>query len=263
MSRCIHPTAVVEEGAEIGRDVEIGPLCHVGPNAKLADGVKLVSHVTIGGSTSIGAGTVAYPGASLGFPPQDLKYKGEDTALKIGANNVIREHVTMHLGTAQGRGETVVGDGGYFMVGAHIGHDCVVGDGVVFANIATIGGHVTIGEKVIMGGLSAVHQNCRVGRHAFVGGGAMVTGDVIPYGIVDNIGSLAGLNIIGLKRRGFPRDRIHDMRTAYRLFFADEGSFQERVDDAARLFAETPEVLEMVEFIRAPASRPLCMPEHG
>ncbi len=261
MSVDIAPTANVDPKAQLGADVEIGPFCVVGPLVTLGDRVKLCTHVTIKGRTTIGEDTIVYDHAVLGRPPQDFKYQDEDTTLIIGDRNVLREGVTMHLGTGVGRGETRVGSDCYFMVAAHVGHDCLVGNRVTFANMATLGGHVHVGDQVIMGGLSAVHQQCRIGRHAFIGGGAPVTGDVIPYGMVDNRGWLAGLNLVGLKRRGFSRDTIHDMRTAYRLFFASEGAFQERVEDAARLFAEKPEVIEMVDFIRAPAQRPLCVPE--
>lgn len=261
MSVAIAPTAQVHSNVALGADVEIGPFCVVEEGAEIGDRTKLFSHVAVTGKTTIGEDCLVYPHAYLGGPPQDFKYQGEDTRLFIGARNIIREHVTMHIGTGVGRGETRVGNDSYYMVGSHVGHDCIVGDQVTFANLATLGGHVHVGDQVIMGGLSAVHQHCRIGRHAFIGGGAPVTGDVIPYGMVDNQGRLAGLNLVGLKRRGFPREAINDMRTAYRLFFADEGSFQERVEDAARLFNHRPEAVEMADFVRAPAQRPLCLPE--
>lgn len=260
MSVSIHPTAFVETGAELGANVEIGPGCVIGAHVKVGSGTKLVSQVSLAGHTEIGEECTVYPFAALGHPPQDFKYKGEDTRLFIGDRTTIREHVTMHTGTVVGRGETKVGSDGYFMVGSHVAHDCIVGDHCTFANNATIGGSVVVGEHVIMGGLSAVHQHCRVGRHAFIGGGAAVTGDVIPYGMVDNHGNLSGLNLIGLKRRGFGRAAINDLRTAYRLFFATEGTFQERIDDAARLYADQELVMEMVEFIKSGANRHLCLP---
>jgi UDP-N-acetylglucosamine acyltransferase len=257
----IHPLAVLEDGAEIGENVKVGPGCVVGANVKIGDGTHLISQVSVSGHTEIGSNCTIYPFAALGHPPQDVKYKGEDTKLFVGDDVTIREHVTMHTGTVVGRGETRVGNKGYFMVGSHIGHDCIVGDNVTFANNATLGGVVTVGDHVIMGGLSAVHQLCRVGRHAFIGGGAPVTGDVIPYGMVDNHGRLGGLNLVGLKRRGFSREQINDLRTAYRLFFASEGTFQERIDDAARLYADQELVVEMVQFIRDGANRHLCLPK--
>ncbi len=261
MAVSIHPQAFVEDGAQLGENVSIGPGCVIGPNVSIGDNSVLNSHVVIAGTTSLGANAKVYPFAALGHPPQDFKYNGEDTQLIIGENVTIREHVTMHLGTVVGNGETKVGKNGYFMVGSHIGHDCIVGDNVTFANNATIGGSVTLGDHVIMGGLSAVHQLCRIGKHAFIGGGAPVTGDVIPYGMVDNHGRLAGLNLVGLKRRGFKRDEINDLRTAYRLFFASEGTFQERIDDAARLYQDQELVSEMVSFIRSGNNRHLCLPK--
>jgi UDP-N-acetylglucosamine acyltransferase len=260
LSVLIHPTAVVEDGAALGEGVEIGAFCRVGPKVEIGDRTRLVSHVVVDGRTRIGADAVLHPFSALGLPPQDFKYADEDTALFVGDRVVVREHVTFHRGTLA-RGETRVGSDGYFMVGAHVGHDCIVGDHVVFANNATLGGEVTLGDYVIMGGLSAIHQKCRVGRYAFIGGGAPVTGDVIPYGMVDNHGWLAGLNLVGLKRRGFGRDLIHDLRAAYRLVFSEEGAFSERLEDAARLFESRPEVIEIIDFVRAPAPRPLCTPE--
>jgi UDP-N-acetylglucosamine acyltransferase len=167
----------------------------------------------------------------------------------------------MNRGTVRGGGVTTVGDDGYFMNGSHVGHDCTVGDRVIFASNATLGGHVHVGEQVIIGGLAAVHQFCRVGRHAFVGGLAAVVADVIPYGSVVGVHAhLGGLNIIGLKRRGFSREQIHDMRGAYRMLFAEEGTLQERLEDVAERFAAVAEVMEIVDFVRAESARPLCLP---
>lgn len=255
----IHPTAIIAPGAEVGDGVEIGPFCTVGPKVKLGEDVKLVSHVAILGNTTIGARTEVWPFAVLGAPPQDKGYKGEDTKLVIGADNVLREQVTMQLGTPKGRGVTQVGAGGYFMTGAHVGHDCIVGDKVTFANNATLGGHVVIGDFVNMGGLSAVHQLGRVGEYAFVGGGAPLTGDVIPYGMVDNHGRLHGLNLVGLKRRGFSREIINELRAAYRELFLGDGHFQDRLNGLATRFPSA-ETRRIVDFIEAGMKRPLCMP---
>lgn len=257
----IHPTAIVHDGAQLGDGVEIGPFCIVGPRVKLGQGVRLLSHAIVEGVTEIGAETIIHPFASLGARPQHLGHQGDDTRLVIGARNVIREHVTMHAGTSMGRGVTKVGDDGLFMVGCHVAHDCIVGDKVIFANNATPGGHVEIGDFVFMGGLCAIHQFTRIGRYAFVGGAAGVAKDVIPYGSVwGNHAHLEGLNLVGLKRRGFTREAINDLRAAYRLLFADEGTFQERLDDVSRVFAHSSEVSEIVDFIRADANRALCMP---
>lgn len=258
----IHPTAIVSPEAQLGQDVEIGPFCTVGPKVQLGDGVRLVSHVVVDGATAIGAGTTVHPFAFLGGAPQHLAHKGEDTRLVIGERNIIREHVTMHTGTVGGGGVTQVGSDSLYMVGAHVAHDCIVGDRVTFANNATLGGHVVIGDFVFMGGLSAVHQFTRIGRYSFVGGGGVVTKDIIPYGSVwGNHAHLEGLNLVGLKRRGFTREAINALRAAYRLLFADEGTFQERLDDVVEAHAGTPEVMEIVDFIRAEANRPLCLPE--
>ena len=256
----VHPTAIVCEGAHLQPGVEIGPYCMVGPQVELGAGVRLASHAVIEGRTEIGPECVVHPFAVLGGAPQHLAHRGEPTRLVVGARNVIREHVTMHTGTAAGRGVTTVGSDGLYMVGSHVAHDCIVGDHVVLANNATLGGHVQVGDHVFMGGLSAVHQWTRVGRHAFVGGLAPVTKDVIPYALVGNDAHLEGMNLVGLKRRGFSRDSINDLRAAYRLLFAQEGTFQERVDDVARVFGASQEVMEVVSFIRAEAARPLCLP---
>ena len=256
----IHPTALIHPGAKIGAGVEIGPYCTIGEGAVIGRAVRLISHVVVEGLTEIGEHTVVHPFAVLGGPPQHLAHKGEPTRLVIGERNIIREHVTMHTGTAVGRGVTTVGSDGLFMVGSHVAHDCIVGDHVVFANNATLGGHVQVGDYVFMGGLSAVHQWSRIGRHAFIGGLAPVTKDVIPFALVGNDAHLEGMNLVGLKRRGFSRDTINDLRAAYRMLFAEEGTFQERLDDVARVFGGSTEVSEVVAFIRADANRPLCLP---
>ncbi len=257
----IHSTAIVDPKAQIDPTVEIGPFCLVGPGVTLGAGVKLLSHVVVEGRTEVGEDTVVGAFASLGGAPQHLGYRGEETSLIIGPRNSIREHVTMNTGTQAGGGVTRVGSDGLFMVASHVAHDCIVGDNVVFANNATLAGHVSVGDYVFMGGLCAVHQFSRIGRYAFIGGGAILTRDVIPYGSVwGNHAHLEGLNLVGLKRRGFSREAINDLRSAWRLLFAPEGSFQERLDDVARVFTNSAEVSEIVEFIRADANRPLCQP---
>jgi UDP-N-acetylglucosamine acyltransferase len=257
----IHPSAIIDPKAVLGTGVQIGPFCTIGPDVVLGDGVCLVSHVVIAGHTQIGANTLVHPMAFLGGPPQHLAHKGEATQLIIGERNVIRENVTMHTGTVGGGGVTKVGSDSLYMVGAHVAHDCQVGDNVTFANNATLGGHVQVGDFVFMGGLSAVHQFTRIGRYAFVGGGGVVTKDIIPYGSVwGNHAHLEGLNLVGLKRRGFGREAINNLRAAYRLMFADEGTFQERLDDVAQVYQGSAEVMEIVNFIRADANRPICLP---
>ncbi len=258
----IHATAIVDARACLGADVEVGPYSIVGPAVVLGDRVRLASHVVLDGHTEIGEDCVIHPFALLGAPPQHAGHKGEPTRLRIGARNVVREHVTMHCGTAMGRGVTTVGSDGFFMAGCHVGHDCVVGDKVTMANTATLGGHVVVEDHVIIGGLAAAHQNTRIGRHAFVGGMAGVNHDVIPFGNVwGNHAHLEGLNLVGLKRRGFSREVINTLRAAYRMLFAEEGTFQERVEDTAAAYRDSAEVMEILAFIRADASRPLTTPQ--
>jgi UDP-N-acetylglucosamine acyltransferase len=258
----IHPTAIVDSKAELAADVEIGPYCTIGPDVQMGSRVRVRSHAVIEGHTQIGDDCEIYPFASIGAAPQHMGHKGEPTRLVIGARNLIREHVTMHTGTAFGRGVTTVGSDCLFYVGCHVAHDCIVGDHVILINSATLGGHVQVEDYVIMGGLSAAHQNTRIGRHAFVGGMAGVNHDVIPYGNVwGNHAHLEGLNLVGLKRRGFTRESINTLRAAYRMLFAEEGTFQERLCDTAEVYKDSPEVMEIVAFIRTDADRPLTMPQ--
>jgi UDP-N-acetylglucosamine acyltransferase len=257
----IHETAVVAKGAEVGENVSIGPYSVVGSEVALRDGVTLLAHVVVDGRTTIGANTRVYPFASIGHPPQDLKYKGEPSQLEIGCNNIIREHVTMNPGTEGGGMVTRIGNNCLFMVGAHVAHDCQIGDHAIMVNNATLAGHVRVDEWAIIGGLSAVHQFVRIGRHAMVGGMSGVENDVIPYGsVMGNRARLTGLNIVGLKRRGFGREVIQSLRSAYRLLFAQEGTMAERLDDVARLFDGNEPVMEIVDFVRAESSRSLCQP---
>jgi UDP-N-acetylglucosamine acyltransferase len=258
----IHSTAIVEDGATLGEGVQIGPYCMVSADAKLGDGVVLDSHVVVAGRTTIGPNNRIFPFAAIGTPPQDTKYAGEPSELILGANNVIREHVTMNPGTSGGGMITRVGNNCLFMVGAHLAHDCQVGDHVILVNNVILGGHVEVQDHAIIGGMSAVHQFVRIGRHAMIGGKSAIESDVIPYGsVLGNRAYLSGLNIIGLKRRGFSRDEIHGLRAAYRLLFAQEGTMQERLVDVAAMFAEHEQVMEIVSFIQADSSRALCQPK--
>jgi len=257
----IHPSALIEDGARIGEDVSVGPFCCVGKDVTLADGVVLEAHVVVAGNTEIGARTRIFPFASIGHQPQDLKFSGEESRLVIGSDNVIREHVTINPGTSGGGLLTTVGNNCLLMVGSHIAHDCIVGNEVVLVNNATLGGHVTVGDFAIIGGLSAVHQFVRIGHQAMIGGMSGVENDVIPYGsVTGNRAVLSGLNLVGLKRRGVDREQIHDLRNAYRLMFAQEGTLQERVVDVAELFKTCPPAMEIVEFIRQNSQRSLCTP---
>jgi UDP-N-acetylglucosamine acyltransferase len=256
----IHPTALVAPGADVAADAEVGPYCMVGAGVKLAAGVTLRSHVVVEGDTDIGEGCEVWPFAVLGSPPQHAGFRqGDPGRLVIGRRNLIREQVTMHRGSTFGRGVTTIGDDCAFYVGAHVGHDCEVGDNVVLTNGATLGGHVRIGDYVIMGGLSAIQQRGWVGRYAFIGGAAGVTSDVIPYGMVwGNHARLEGLNLVGLKRRGFTREQINTLRAAFRAIFNGGGPFADRVAAAAETYAASPQVMEIIDFIRADRHQPLA-----
>ena len=260
----IHASSVVEPGARLGANVRIGPFCHVGPDVTLGDNVELVSHVAVHGRTNVGAGGRIFPFASIGHQPQDLKYHGELSTLDIGVNCMIREGVTMNPGTEHGGMRTIVGDNCTFLANTHVAHDCKVGNNVILSNNVMLAGHTTIGSYVIMGGGSAVHQFVRIGDHAFIGGLAGVENDVIPYGMaLGNRANLAGLNLVGLKRRGFSREAIHDLRRAYRLLFAAEGTLKERLEDVAGEFDTHPQVHEIIDFIRAGGDRSLCTPRES
>jgi UDP-N-acetylglucosamine acyltransferase len=255
----IHPTAVVEAGAKIADDVEIGPYCCIGPEVEIEAGVVLRAHVVVDGPTRIGAGTQIHPFASLGQPPQFAGFKRKPSGLEIGRNNVIREYVTMNGGTDTNDAGTRVGDNGYFMTGVHIAHDCRVGDNVTMANAATLAGHVTLGDYVVIGGLTAIHQFCRIGKYAMVGGCSAVAQDVVPFAMaVGNRARLRGLNVVGLKRRNFSRGDIQALRTAYRQIFLGPGAFLERLETVAASFRNNAVVMDLVSFINADASRPIC-----
>jgi len=253
----------ISSQAKLGNNIEIGPFCQIGPHVTLGDNVKIHSHVVVCGQTSIGNDCEIYPFASLGKIPQVANFVDPDhnSKLIIGANNRIREHVTMHSGTEHGGWISQVGDNGLYMAGSHIAHDCILGDDIIFANNATLGGHCTIGDGAILGGLTAVHQFVRIGRKAFIGGMSGIEHDVIPFGLaIGHRAGLGGLNIVGLKRSGFTREDIHELRAAYQQIFASGGTLQERVDKVAQDYSDNASVVEIVEFIRNESSRALCVP---
>ena len=256
----IDSTARVEDGAQIGDDVSIGPYCIIGRNVVIGDGAKLLAHVHLAGHTIIGARTTIYPFASLGAPPQSVHYHGEPTRLEIGADCLVREHVTMNTGTVKGGSLTRVGDRCMFMSYSHVAHDCIVGNDVTFANNATLGGHCTVGDFVFMGGLSAAHQFVRIGAQAMIGGLTGLRGDVIPYGFAnDQHAVLDGLNVVGMKRRKFTRERLHAVRKGYRDLFYGAGHFADRVAAFGARNDLDPALREIVDFIQASHKRPLCM----
>lgn len=256
----LHPSALIDPGATLGEGVTVGPFSVIGPDVTLGAGVEIGSHVVITGWTEIGEGSRVFPFASIGEIPQDLKFGGERTRLRVGKRTRIREHVTMNAGTAQGGGETVIGDDGLFMAGCHVAHDCRIGNRVIVVNSSAIAGHCVLEDDVIVGGLSGVHQWVRIGRGAIIGALSMVVKDVVPYGLVAGPrAELDGLNLVGLKRRGVPRADIQALRVALLTLKQGEGTFMER---AERLGAETESdhVREMVAFITGATDRSFLVP---
>jgi UDP-N-acetylglucosamine acyltransferase len=245
----------------IGDGSSIGPYCVIGPDAAIGAGCTLASHVSVGGHTRIGANCVISPFAVLGGPPQDLSYRGEPTRLEIGEGCTIREGVTMNVGTVKGGGLTRVGDRGYFMNNSHVGHDCTVGNDVIFATSATLGGHCEIGDFVYIGGMSAVHQLTRLGPQVMIGGGSCIRGDVIPFGLANGqYAVLEGLNIIGMKRRKFTKQRLATVRSFYQKLFHGPGLFAERLDAMQPMASQDPAIAEILAFIGGGKHRALCMP---
>ncbi len=257
----IDPTARVADGARLGDGVEIGPYCLVGPDVTLGAGVRLIAHVHITGVTTIGEGTIVYPFASLGTPPQSVHYHGGATQLIVGPRCELRESVTMNTGTEDGGGVTRVGERCLLMVGCHVGHDCDVGNSVIFANNVVLGGHVSVGDYCFLGGHAAVHQFVRIGEGAMMAGLSGASGDIIPFGyVLGQIADLVGLNVVGLRRRGAKREELHRLRQAYRRLFLESGVFSERVSNVTAEFAGDPLVRKIIEFIAAGGKRPLIQP---
>ncbi len=253
----IDPTARVADGARLADDVEVGPYCVVGPQVELRAGVRLHSHVNVTGVTTIGERTTVYPFASLGTPPQSVKYRGGPTRLIVGAQCDIREGVTMNIGTEDDRGVTEVGDRCFLMVGSHVGHDCKVGNDVVFANNTVLGGHVSVGDFVVFGGQAAVRQFVRIGDGAMIVGMSGIRADVIPWGMAyGHLANLIGLNVVGLRRRGFAKSDVHGLRQAYEAIFFGPGTFRERLDRVAAP-GNSPLVGTVIAFIQAGGAKPL------
>ena len=256
----IHPSSIVEDGAVLGGGVEIGPFSYVGREVKLGDNVSLQSHVVITGNTEIGDNARIFPFASLGQEPQDLKYAGEETSLKIGVNCLIREGVTMNTGTKGGGSKTIIGDRCVFLANSHVAHDCILGNNIILSNNVMLAGHCQLGDNVICGGGSAIHQFSRIGRNSFIGGMTGIEGDVIPFGMMRGAhGRLVGLNVIGMKRSGFERSTIKAANNAFKALFAGDIPIR----DVAKQLRETeddPLVIEILDFINAAKDRQLCRP---
>jgi UDP-N-acetylglucosamine acyltransferase len=258
MSR-IHPSALIEKGARIADDAEIGPGCCIGADVEIGPGSVLIANVVIVGRTTIGAGSRIHPFASLGQPPQSIGFQGAGSGLSIGRDTVIREHVTMNTGTNKEGKPTQVGDGGLFLPGSHVAHDCRVGNHVVFEERATLAGHVTIGDHATIGGQTAIHQFSRIGKYSVVGGSTAVGKDIVPYAIAAGYGpQLRGLNVAGLRRHNFPANDIRALRDAYREIFLGGGSYTERIFAVAEKFKDSAVVMEVIDFITADKSRPIC-----
>ncbi|MCG3730559.1 acyl-ACP--UDP-N-acetylglucosamine O-acyltransferase [Vibrio cincinnatiensis] len=246
----IHPTSVVEDGAIIGAKVKIGPFCYVDSKVEIGEGTELLSHVVVKGPTKIGQDNRIFQFASIGEACQDLKYAGEDTQLVIGDRNTIRESVTMHRGTIQDQGITTVGSDNLFMINAHVAHDCVVGDRCIFANNATLAGHVKVGNQAIIGGMSAIHQFCQVGDHCMLGGGSIVVQDVPPYVMAQgNHCAPFGINVEGLKRRGFEKAEIHAIRRAYKALYRSGLTLEEAKVEIGKEIDDFPAVKLFLHFL--------------
>jgi UDP-N-acetylglucosamine acyltransferase len=258
----VHPTAIVARGAELGEGVRIGAYCTVGRDVVLEDRVELISHVVVDGHTHIGPDVVLYPFCTVGLAPQDLKYQGQPTRCEIGARTQVREHCTIHRGTVTGKGITRVGADCLLMAVAHVAHDCTIGDHVIIANNVVMGGHVGIGDHAVIGGAAALHQFVRIGRAAMVGGVSGVEADVIPFGsVIGNRARLAGLNVIGLKRRGFDKAQIQLLHNAFRDLFRRDGVFAQRLAGVRTRYGAEALVAEVLAFVDAPSHRGLIRAE--
>jgi len=254
----IHPTAIIGKDVEIGQNVEIGPYCVINDKVKIGDNTVLKSHVQVDSNTTIGKGNTIYPYCCLGFPPQDVKFHGEETTTEIGDNNIIREHSSIHKGTVTGRSKTVVGSNNFLMVSSHIAHDCIVGDNNIFVNAATLGGHVTVGDHAYIGAFSGVHQFCRIGSYAFIGGYSVITQDALPY--VKTVGNRAttyDVNKIGLERKGFKPEVITALKKSYRILIRRKLQLADALSEMRREFSDIPEVMYFVEFIEN-SERGIC-----
>jgi len=261
----IHPTAIIGENVKLGKNISIGPYCVITGDVEIGDECELKSHVVIeaAGSTKIGKQNKFFPFASIGQITQDKKYQGEKSEVVIGDNNVFREYTTVNGGTQHGQMVTKIGNDCLFMASSHVAHDCTVGNNVVLANCVALAGHVTVDDYAIIGGLSAVHQYTRVGEHAMIGGLTAVVEDVIPYGVVvGERGHLSGLNVVGLKRRGFSKEEMQELRSAYDMIFgvSSDKNFAERIECAKQEFSSSDVAKRMIEFILADSSRSICKP---
>ena len=256
----IHNSSVIDKKAEIGNEVKVGPFCYIGPEVQISDRVELISDVHIEGNVKVGKGTKIFPFASIGTPPQDLKYKGETNSLEIGENNVIREYVTINPGTKGGGEKTIIGNNCLLMISSHVAHDCHIGNNVVIANNVPLGGHVIIEDSVVIGGNSAVQQFTRIGRLAMIGGMTGVLKDVIPFGLsFGNRNYLRGINLIGLKRKKYDYKKIMELGEAFKKIFSSK-NLHKNLNKINGEYRENDLVKEVINFIEKDKKRPICTP---
>ena len=256
----IHHTAIVDKNSKISENVEIGPYCIVGPNVELGSNTKLHSHVSINGTTKIGKNNEIFPFVSIGTPPQDLKYKGEENSIIVGDNNKLREYVNINPGTSQGGTITKLGSNNLLMVYCHVAHDCTLGDNIVLANNVQVGGHVTIEDYAIVGGSCAIHQFSRIGHLSMVGGMTGVLSDVIPFGLsLGNRNNLVGMNIIGLRRAKISNDDIKLLQNFYNTVFSNQ-NFRSNIDTLEKNLKENKHIKKIINFINSDKKRPISMP---
>jgi UDP-N-acetylglucosamine acyltransferase len=248
----ISPHAIIEEGAEIGKDVSIGHFSIIGKDVKLGDGTKIGPHVTLAGHTRIGKNNHIFQYASVGEVPQSTGYKNEPTELRIGDNNTIREFCTIHTGTVEGGGITQIGDDNFLMAYVHIAHDCILGNKIIFANGSSLAGHVVVGDQVIFGGFTLIHQFCKIGAHVMTGIGAVSFKDIPPFlKVAGNTARPFGINVKGLQRRGFDEDDISSLKNAYRTLYRSELSFQDAIDEINELALNDENVKVFADFLVA------------
>jgi UDP-N-acetylglucosamine acyltransferase len=247
----IHPTAIVHGNAQLASEVSVGPYSVIGADVRIGNGTRIMSHVVIEGPTTIGNGCTFFPYASIGQIPQDLKFRGEHSELIIGNQNVFREFVTFHRGTAGGGAKTVLGNNNFFMAYAHVAHDCTIGNSIIMANAATLAGHVELQDHSTIGAFSGIHQHCRVGKYGFIGGYSVITKDVLPYSkTVGNRAHCYGINSVGLRRKGFDSSKINRIRQAFRLLLQSHLNTSQAVDAISREVTESEEILYLLEFIK-------------
>jgi len=247
----IHPSAVIEASAQIGQNVRIGPFTYIGHNVVIGDDTIVESHVVIKGPTTIGRGNHFYQFSSIGEACQDKKYKDEPTELRIGDFNIFRESCTVHRGTMQDKGVTIIGSNNLFMAYTHVAHDCVIGDNTIFANNASTAGHVHVGDWAILGGMSGVHQFCHIGAHSFIGAGSVVVKDVPPFVMAHGSHAVpSGINSEGLKRRGFTSEAVLEIKRAYKILYRQGLTVSEALTALESKAAESPEVKQFTDFIQ-------------